>query len=234
MWQCWCGSVAQSCLTLCNPMVCSMPGFPVFHQLLGFTQTHTYWVDDAIQSSHPVVPFSACLQSFPASGSFLMRWLFTSSAQIIGASAFLPRSNSLLISWVQSLPTVILEPKKIKSVTVSIVSPSICHEVMGLDAMIFNFWVLSFSHLFCSMWLNMMLHLLTVWKWSEIAQLCPIGSDPMDCSLPGSSVHGIFQSRVLEWVAISFSRGSSWPRDQTWVSRIVDRRFTIWATIEVV
>ena len=42
----------------------------------------------------------------------------------------------------------------------------------------------------------------------------------MDCSLPGSSVHGIFQARVLEWVAISFSRGSFWPRDQTWVSRI--------------
>ena len=45
--------------------------------------------------------------------------------------AFLPRSKHLLISWLQSLSTVILEPKKIKSVTVSIVSPSICHEVMG-------------------------------------------------------------------------------------------------------
>ena len=47
----------------------------------------------------------------------------------------------------------------------------------------------------------------------------------MDCSLPGSSVHGIFQARVLEWVAISFSRGSSWPRDRTWVSCIAGRRF---------
>ena len=44
-------------------------------------------------------------------------------------------------------------------------------------------------------------------------------SDPMDCSLPGSSAHGIFQARVLEWVAISFSRGSSQPRDRTQVSR---------------
>ena len=51
--------------------------------------------------------------------------------------AFLPRSKRLLISWLQSPSAVILEPKKIKSVTVSIVSPSICHEVMGLDAMIF-------------------------------------------------------------------------------------------------
>ena len=52
---------------------------------------------------------------------------------------FLPRSKCLLISWLQSPSLVILEPKKIKSVTVSIVSPSICHEVMGLDAMILVF-----------------------------------------------------------------------------------------------
>ena len=56
----------------------------------------------------------------------------------------------------------------------------------------------------------------------------------MDCSLPGSSVHGIFQARILEWVAISFSRRSSRPRDWTWVSRIAGRHFTIWATREVV
>ena len=52
----------------------------------------------------------------------------------------------------------------------------------------------------------------------------------MDFSLPGSSVHGIFQATVLEWFAISFSRGSSRPRDWTQVSRIVSRRFTAWAT----
>ena len=57
--------------------------------------------------------------------------------------AFLPRSKHLLISWLQSLSEVILEPKKIKSVTVSIVSPSICHEVMGLDVMILVFGMLS-------------------------------------------------------------------------------------------
>ena len=53
--------------------------------------------------------------------------------------AFLPRSKNLLISWLQSPSTVILESKKIKSVTVSIVSPSLCHEVMELDAMMFVF-----------------------------------------------------------------------------------------------
>ena len=53
---------------------------------------------------------------------------------------------------------------------------------------------------------------------SEVAQSCPTLYDPKDCSLPGSSVHGIFQAIVLEWIAISFSRGSSRPRDQTQVS----------------
>ena len=47
-------SVAQSCLTLCDPMDCTMPGLPVYHQLLEFTQTHVHWVGDAIQSSHPL------------------------------------------------------------------------------------------------------------------------------------------------------------------------------------
>ena len=62
---------------------------------------------------------------------------------------------------------------------------------------------------------------------SEVSQLCPV--EPMDCSPPGSSVYGIFQARVLEWVAISFSRGSSQPRDRTRVSRTAGRRFTVWA-----
>ena len=53
---------------------------------------------------------------------------------------------------------------------------------------------------------------------SEVIHSCPTLCDPMDCSLPGFSIHGIFQARVLEWVAISFSRGSSQPRDQTLVS----------------
>ena len=54
----------------------------------------------------------------------------------------------------------------------------------------------------------------------------------MDCSLPGSPVHGILQARILEWVAVPFSRVSSWPRDGTWVSYIVGRFLTIWATRE--
>ena len=66
------------------------------------------------------------------------------------AITFLSRSKHLLISWLQSPSAVILDPKKVKSVTVSIVSPSICHEVMGSDTMILVFWMLSFKELFHS------------------------------------------------------------------------------------
>ena len=62
---------------------------------------------------------------------------------------------------------------------------------------------------------------------SEVPQSCPTLCDPMDCSLPGSSIHWIFQARILDWVAISFSRRSSLPRDWTQVSLIVGRRFTV-------
>ena len=70
------GSVAQSCLTLCDPMNRSTPGLPVHHQLSEFTQIHIHRVSDAIQPSHPVVPFSSCPQSLPASESFPMSQLF--------------------------------------------------------------------------------------------------------------------------------------------------------------
>ena len=66
----------------------------------------------------------------------------------------------------------------------------------------------------------------------EVAQSCPTLCDPMDYSLPGSSLHGILQARVLEWGAISFFRESSQPRDWTRVSRIPGRRFNLWATRE--
>ena len=64
----------------------------------------------------------------------------------------------------------------------------------------------------------------------SVARSCPTLCDPIDCSLPGSSVRGLFQARVLEWVAISFSRGSSQPRDWIQVSRTAGRRFTVWVT----
>ena len=65
-----------------------------------------------------------------------------------------------------------------------------------------------------------------------VTQLCPILCDPMDCRPTGSPVNGILQARILEWVAIPFSRGSSQPRDQTQVSHSAGGFFTSWATRE--
>ena len=212
-------------------MDCSMPGFPVHHQLLEPTQTHVHWVGDAIQPCHSLLSLSP--PSFNLSQhqglfqwvissywvarvlqfqlqheylgliSFRMDWLervqgtlksllqhHSSKTSILQCSAFfivqlshpymttgktialtrwtfvckvmsllfnmlsrfvlafLPKSKHLFISWLQSPSAVILEPPKIKSVTVSIVSPSICHEVMGPDAVILVFWKLSFKPTF--------------------------------------------------------------------------------------
>ena len=76
---------------------------------------------------------------------------------------------------------------------------------------------------------QMLFHLFLCTKKSEseIAQLCLTLCNPMDCSPPGSFVHGILQARILEWVAIPFSRGSSQPRDQNQVSHIAGRVFTV-------
>ena len=229
--------VTQSCPTLCDPMDCRMPGLPVHHQLLELTQTHAYWVGDAIQpsqtlpspfppapnpsqhqglfqwvnSSHEVakvLELQLQHQSFnehPGLICFRMDWLdllavqgtpksliqhYSSKASILQCSAFftvqlshpytttgktvaltrrtfvgkvmsllfnmlsrlviifLPRSKCLLISWLHAPSAVILEPPKIKSATVSTVSPSISHKVIGPDVMILVFWMLSFKPVF--------------------------------------------------------------------------------------
>ena len=77
----------QSCPSFCKAMDCSMSGFPIHHQLSELTQAHVHRLGDAIQPSHLVFPFSACLQSFLTSGSFPMGQFFPSGGQIIGASA---------------------------------------------------------------------------------------------------------------------------------------------------
>ena len=84
-----------------------------------------------------------CWQSNVSAFFFLLSLLFNMLSRLV--ITFLPRSKRLLISWLQSPSAVILEPKKIKSATVSTVYPSICHEVMGLDSMILIFWMLSFK-----------------------------------------------------------------------------------------
>ena len=211
-------SVTQSCLTLCNPMDCNMPGPTVHHQLLAiesvmpsnrlilchpllllpsiFPSIRIFSNESVLCIRWPSWSFSFSISpSNEYSGliSFRMDWLTllavqvtlksllqhqSSKASILQRSAFfvvqlshpykttgktialarctfvgkvmsllfnmlsrlviafLPRSKRLLISWLQSLSAVILEPPKIMSVTLSIVSPSICHEMMGPNAMI--------------------------------------------------------------------------------------------------
>ena len=81
-------SVAQLCLTLCDPKYCSTPGFRVHHQLPELTQTHVHWLGDAIQPSHPLSsPSPPAFNLFPASGSFSMSQFFASGGQSIGVSA---------------------------------------------------------------------------------------------------------------------------------------------------
>ena len=224
-------SVTQSCLTLCDPMDHSTPGFPVLYYLQEPAQTHVCWVSDAMQPSHPpsspsppafnlsqhqglfkwvsslhqvakvlelqhqpfqwisglisirvdwldLLAFQGNLKSLlqhhsskvsilQSSAFFIVqlsqpymttgktitlsRWNFVNKVMSLPfnmrsrlVTACLPRSKRLLISWLQSPSEVILEPPKMKSFTVSIVSTFICHEVMGLDAMILVFWMLSF------------------------------------------------------------------------------------------
>ena len=230
---CYCCSVAQSCLTLCDSLDCSTPGFPVLHHLLEFSQTHIHWVGDAIQPSHPLLPTSPPAlifpqhQSFPMSCLFGIRWpkywsfnfsispsneysgfIFfridwfdllavqgtlksllqhhSSKASVLQCLTFLwsnshicicetpgkiitlttwalslllnmlsrfiivflPRNKHLLISWLQVPFKVIFGPKKKKILTLFphlFVSPSICHEVTGPDAVILVFWMLRFK-----------------------------------------------------------------------------------------
>ena len=99
-----------------------------------------------------------------------------------------------------------------------------CRRPSGISIVIVLNLLVSFGRINILTTLNLPIH-------SEGTQSCPTLCNPVDCSQPGSSIHGIFQARVLEWVAISFSRGSSRPRDQTQVCHIVGRRFTIGPTL---
>ena len=112
--------------------------------------------------------------------------------------------------------------------------PDICF--LSQVTEVFSYYVLKYAlcH-FCS--LSSPSRTLITWtlvclmlSWSEVARSCLTLCDPVDCSPPCSSIHGILHARILEWVAISFSRGSSRPRDRTQVSCIAGRRFNLWAT----
>ena len=151
--------------------------------------------------SSSIVPFSSRLQSFPASRSFQISQLFATGDQSIGVSA----STSVL-------------PMNIQDWFPLAWTGWISWLSKGLSR-IFSNTTVQKHQLFGAQVL--------LWK---VAQLCPTLCNPMDCSLPGSTIHGIFQAGILEWVAISFSRRCSRSRDWTRVSHmigIVGRCFTI-------
>ena len=167
--------ISQSCLTLCDPMDCSLPGSSIH----GIFQARVLeWV----------------VISFSRRSSQPRDWIWVS--HIVGRCFTIWATREV--------------------VTVIYFYPTVCSLLL--------------SQLFCSLEMKICF---STWasypsfgKWKseiEIAQSCLILCDPVDFSLPGSSVHGIFQAKVLEWVAISFSRGSSWPRDRTQISHIVGR-----------
>ena len=161
--------------------------------------------------SFSVFPFSFCLQSFPASGSFPMSQLFASSGLSIGASASVLPMN--IQDWFPLGLTglISLQSKGLSTV----IHSSLLH----------SRWIpYRLSHQGSNKEVCVKVKVL-------VAQSCPTLCDSVDCS-PSVSVLGILQAKIQEWVDIPFSRGSSRPRDWTQVSCTAGRFFTIWGTRE--
>ena len=168
-------------------------------------------------SSSSVVPFS-CLQSYPASGSFPMSQFFTSGGQSTGVSG----GQSICVSSKRSVkrPWLCKTPPPRTDTLSVLVLGSICDPFLS-DALLLE----------TQLWRS--LPCLSGPKVKvKVAQSCPTLCNPVGCSPPGSSVHGILQTRILEWVTIPFSRGSSQRRDQAQAYHISGRFFTSWATRE--
>ena len=179
------------CPTLCNPMNCSIPDFPVLHYLPEFAQTHVHWVSDAIQPFYPWSPPSLALNLSQHQGLFW--WV-----------------NSLHQYWSFSISP--------SNEYLGLISFRIDWQSKGILRVFSSttIWKHQFFSAQPSLWSNS--HICT-WLLEKpcvclVAYLCPTLCNPMDYSPPGSSVLGISQAKILEWVAISSSRGYSRPRDQ--------------------
>ena len=171
-WSCCCCSVTKSCPTLCDPMDCSTPGFPVLHNLPGFAQTHVHLVSDAIQPLHSLSNSSLC--------------------------------SVLCLSFHHRCPSWARPP-------VGLTQSNLCATSCPL-------WTDNArSNLRKQMlkWTRGLYHLPADRQWephycwccggcSLVSKSCLTLCNPMDSSLPGSSVHGIFQARTLEWVTPGF------------------------------
>ena len=146
-------SVTQSCLTLCNPMDCSTPGFLVHHQLLELAQTHVHWVSDAIQPSHPLLSPSP--------------------------PAFNLSQHQGLFQWVCSYGSILV---KLKHICISLLFPTYWEEsvddvflqVQRTDRMSTRLFYLFLA--FLSIWPNelfFLLHMAFLCPWSSLSTKCP-------------------------------------------------------------
>ena len=163
------------------------------------------WCHPTISSS--ASPFFSCPQYFPELGSFTMSWLFSSGGQNIGTSA----SASVLPMNIQGwfpLGLTVWSPCSPRDSQESYPEP----QFESISSLALSLLYVQLSH-----------------PYILVTQLCLT----IDCSPLASSVHRIFQARLLEWVVIFFSRGSSQPRDRTCISCIAGRFFNAWATREV-
>ena len=153
----------------------AQPSFPVHHQLPELTQTHVHLVSDAIQPSHAL--------SSPSPPAFNLS------------------QHQDLFQWVSSsyqVAEVILKPAKIKSVTVSIVSPYICHELMGPDAMILVFWMLTFKQTFS---LSSCTFIKVLFSFSSFSatRVVSFAGEVIDRWLYGDCRHEIKRCLLLGW-----------------------------------
>ena len=180
-------------VTLCNPMDCNTPGFPVLHSLLKFAQTHVRWIGDAIQPSHSVIPSPPAFNLSQHQGFF--KWVSSSHkvAKVLRASSFnicLSNEYSGLISfridWFDlfAIQDILKSPPapQFKSINSSGLS------LLYGPTLIFTYAAAA----------------------AQSLQSCPTLFDPIDGSPPGSPVPEILQARILEWVAISFSNAWKW------------------------
>ena len=177
-------------------MDCSTPGLPDHHQLPEFTQIHVHWVGDAIQSSHPL--------SSPSPPTFylsLHQGLFKWVSSLHQVAKVLEFQYSCNYSYFKQTIILILY--------LLLLLVAYTHWVVGI--------ALAFSQAFYT-FTRLLLTTPSVCAYKLLLQLCLTLCDPMDCGSPGSSVHGILQARILEWVAMPSSRGSSWPWNWTHVS----------------
>ena len=217
-------SVAHSCLTLCDPMDCSMPGFPVHHQLLEFAQTHVHRVDDAIQPSHPLPSPSPPVLNLPQHQG-LFQWV-SSLHQVAKVSVQLCSISLLWVCFFSFSLAVFLPLPSLLSPKLTIYIDKLTQEsaIFSPPAKSDNYLDVTSCYFPPS----------SMGDWEPPSCLFPeseshsVVSD--SCSPLDYTVHGIPQARILEWVDFPFSRGSFQTRDQTQVSRVAHGFFIGWTT----